>query len=121
MPLALFIIPPGRPALRLEAASVPDNDKETAERYTMLRGRPSEREPRDHGVPEQTHDVNALSMQWDAKACRVDDFESNFVSGPGHVAQLLQKLICTLHCVAWPSLLRSPKEMQAGVVWPTRR
>jgi hypothetical protein len=30
-------------------------------------------------------------MLWDAKVCRVDDFESNFVSGPGHVAQLLKK------------------------------
>ena len=32
-------------------------------------------------------------MLWDAKVCRVDDCESNFVSGPGHVAQLLQNII----------------------------
>jgi hypothetical protein len=29
-------------------------------------------------------------MLWDAKVCRVDDFESNFLRGPGHVAQSLQ-------------------------------
>ena len=29
-------------------------------------------------------------MLWDAKVCRVDDFESNFVRGPSHVAQSLQ-------------------------------
>jgi hypothetical protein len=32
-------------------------------------------------------------MLWDAKVCRVDDFESNFVRGPGDVAQSLQNLL----------------------------
>jgi hypothetical protein len=32
-------------------------------------------------------------MLWDAKVCRVDDFESNVVRGPGHVAQSLQNIL----------------------------
>jgi hypothetical protein len=32
-------------------------------------------------------------MLWDAKVCRVDDFESNFVRGPGHAAQSLQHFL----------------------------
>jgi hypothetical protein len=59
-------------------------------------------------------------MLWDAKVCRVDDFESNFVRGPGHLAQSMRNLLeLALRSVTKP--LRSPKEMHAGVLWPTRR
>ena len=56
-------------------------------------GRPGEWDSRNHGSPQQTHDVNALAMLWDAEVCRVDDFESHFISGPRHMAQLLQNVI----------------------------
>jgi hypothetical protein len=37
-------------------------------------------------------------MLWDAKVCRVDDFESDFVRGPSHVAQSLQILLDVALC-----------------------
>ena len=78
--------------------------------------RPLGANSRNPGSAEQAHDVNALSMLWDAKVCRVEYFESADPAIWRSRCKMFSKVARC--CVAKPL---TSERMPVGVWRPTRR